>query len=110
MARKEVVQLFDDLDGSKIDGPHQTVAFAYRGAEYEIDLTEDNARKLTEALSPFIAAARKVGGRRTGGSAPAPIDRSQLAGMRTWARDHGYQVSDRGRISQEVQDAYHSAN
>ena len=110
MARKEVVQLFDDLDGSKIEGPHQTVAFGYRGAEYEIDLNEENAQKLSDALSPFIAAARKVSGRRTGGSAAAPIDRSQLSAMRTWAKDHGYQVSDRGRISQEVQDAYHSAH
>ena len=110
MARKEIVQLFDDLDGSQINGPHQTVAFAYRGAEYEIDLKEEKARKLSDALGPFIAAARQVGGRRTGGSAPAPIDRSQLSAMRTWARDNGYQVSDRGRISQEVQDAYHSAN
>lgn len=109
MARKQIVQLIDDLDGTEIEGSSQSVTFSYRGADYEIDLSEANAQKLADALAPFIDAARKVGGRRPVAATNAPIDRSQLAAMRTWAREHGYQVSSRGRISQEIQDAYHSA-
>jgi hypothetical protein len=30
--------------------------------------------------------------------------------MRTWAKAHGIKVSERGRVSQEVQDAYRSAH
>jgi hypothetical protein len=30
--------------------------------------------------------------------------------VREWAREHGYKVSDRGRISAEVQQAYAAAH
>ena len=33
-----------------------------------------------------------------------------LGEVRAWARKHGYQVSDRGRVSAEVMDAYERAN
>lgn len=110
MAQRKVVQLIDDLDGSLIDQGGQTVAFAYRGAEYEIDLGEENAVKLAEALEPFVQAARKVGGPKRVRAPATPIDGSQLAVMRRWAKQHGYTVSDRGRVSREVQEAYHAAH
>jgi hypothetical protein len=37
-------------------------------------------------------------------------DSNQLAKIREWARANGHQVSDRGRISIAVQEAYHAAN
>ncbi|HEY5821587.1 MAG TPA: Lsr2 family protein [Propionibacteriaceae bacterium] len=112
MARKQIVKLIDDLDGNEIkEGDGETVTFTYRGSEYEIDLGTANARRLDDALTPFVSAARRIGGKRTSSSATgtATIDRSQLTAMRTWARDHGYKVSDRGRISQEIQEAYHAS-
>ena len=39
-----------------------------------------------------------------------PIDRSQSAAIRDWARKAGMKVNDRGRISQDVIDAYNEAN
>lgn len=108
MARKEVVKLIDDLDGEEIGRGGQTFAFAYRGAEYEIDLSEQNAKRFVDALEPFVAKARRVGGPRLNGAGSAPIDKTQLAAMRSWAKSHGYQVSDRGRVSREIQEAYHS--
>ena len=36
-------------------------------------------------------------------------DKTELAAMRQWARDNGYNVSDRGRISQDIQQAYTKA-
>ena len=45
MARKVTVALEDDLDG----GPaHQTVRFALNGADYEIDLSGQNATAFRE--------------------------------------------------------------
>ena len=108
MARKEVVKLIDDLDGEEIDRGGQTFAFAYRGASYEIDLSERNAQKFAEALQPYLAAARRIDGGRPKAPSSAPIDKTQLAAMRSWAKNHGYQVSDRGRVSKEIQDAYHA--
>jgi Lsr2 len=109
VARKEVVKFIDDLDGEVIDRGGQTFAFAYRGAQYEIDLGERNAQKFAEALEPYVAAARRIGDERPKAPSSVRIDRTQLAAMRSWAKNHGYQVSDRGRVSQEIQDAYHSA-
>jgi hypothetical protein len=37
------------------------------------------------------------------------VDREQTAAMREWARANGYDVSSRGRIPTEIQDAYHKA-
>lgn len=55
-----------------------------------------------------MANGRRAGGRRAakrGGPRPR-IDKDQSRAMRRWARDNGYTVSDRGQISQEIQEAY----
>ena len=49
MARKTVVILEDDLDGSEAD---ETVHFAVDGAQYEVDLTAGHAHELRQALIP----------------------------------------------------------
>ena len=61
MAQKVRIIMTDDLDGGAAD---ETVSFAIDGRTYEIDLSEQNANKLRDALAPFIASARRVGGRR----------------------------------------------
>lgn len=48
---------------------------------------------------------RPTSGRRT---PPAAADHD-AGDIRAWARAHGYEVSDRGRIAQSIQDAYHQA-
>ena len=55
MAKKTVVTVVDDLDGSE---SAETVTFAYGGTTYEIDLGPANRDALNAALSPFISAAR----------------------------------------------------
>ena len=112
MATREVVRLIDDLDGTEIEPGTRPVTFAFNGVEYEVDLTESNAAKLEDALRPFRDVARQTGGRRRPSTvpvAPTPIDPAQRAAMRTWARENGFTVSPRGRISQEIQAAYHAA-
>lgn len=113
MAQKVQVILVDDVDGGEAD---ETVSFALDGVSYEIDLSEGNAESLREALAEWIGHARRVGGRSSGrrsaakvkaASAPAKAD---LAAVRSWARDNGYQVSDRGRVSSEVLAAYEAAH
>jgi hypothetical protein len=103
MARRTQVIMIDDLDGEEIVGDGKTITFAHGGSSYEIDLTESNARKLHDALAPFIAAARRV-------TARAMSDKPDLPAMRAWAKQHGIKVSERGRVSQHVQDAYRAAH
>jgi hypothetical protein len=101
MARKveTTVTLTDDLDGSKAD---QTVTFAYDGNTYEIDLSKKNATAFLKALKPYLDAGRKVKATRTRRSASAGGKRTDLAAVRTWANEVGYEVSDRGRIPAHV--------
>lgn len=113
MAQKVTTHLVDDLSGDVIEaGNGRTIQFGFDGSNYEIDLTDDNADKLREAFSDYIAAARKVSGRSA--SAPrAAKGRSnpdELARIREWAAANGHEVAARGRISQQVRDAYAAAN
>ena len=114
MAQKVTTHLVDDLTGDTIeDGKGRTVTFGFDGAHYEIDLTDDNVDALREALSDYIAAARKVtgrSGRTSTGTAPKRGNSEELAKIREWAAANGHEVSSRGRISQAVRDAYDAAH
>lgn len=107
MAQKTIVIVEDDLGGGAAD---ESVTFALDGVTYEIDLSEANARTLRDALSRYVTAGRRVGGaHRIGGSVSARTDKEQLDAMRRWARENGYEVSSRGRISKVVRDAYNAS-
>jgi hypothetical protein len=111
MARELVEQVTDDLDGSKAD---RTVRFTWDGVAYEIDLSKRNAAAFTKAVRPYVAVARKVRNTRGGGrpsrSGPSRRSRSDrdgsVASVRTWARENGYQIAERGRIPAAVLAAY----
>lgn len=116
MAQKVDVRFVDDLDGSEASG---TVSFALDGRAYEIDLSDDNAARLRDSLASFVAAARRTGARRGRGqrsstseapAAPARPSREATAAIRTWARENGHEVSERGRIPKAVVEAYQSAH
>ena len=109
MASRTITILTDDIDGSDAD---ETVTFTFQGTPYEIDLSKKNLDKMVKALQPYTTAARTTGGRRsgTGRTTRRGADKDQLAKIRQWARANGHQVSDRGRISTAVQEAYHAAN
>jgi hypothetical protein len=105
VAQQVVVQLVDDLDGSVAAG---TVEFALDGRAYVIDLSNENAAKLREALALFIVAARRSSARRRIariGQRPT-TDRERTAAVRAWAQDHGHKVANRGRIPAAVLEAY----
>jgi hypothetical protein len=115
MAQKVHIVLEDDLDGSEAT---ETVSFALDGTSYEIDLNDDNAAKLRDALAVYVGHARKVSGgaRRSGGGGGGGGRRGASNGgtsareIREWARANGHEVPDRGRIPAEVRSAYEAAN
>ena len=106
MAQKTVVQLVDDLDGSMAT---ETVRFAVDGASYEIDLNRSNAKALRDSLADFTVAGRRVSDQPRRQARVGTRGQEQLDALRAWARANGYEVADRGRISQRVQDAYPAA-
>jgi nucleoid-associated protein Lsr2 len=115
MAQKMLVSMIDDLDGGDAT---QTVPFGLDGVEYEIDLSDENAAELRDALAKFVSYARRVGGRKVrlavGESAterktPTAAEREKNREIRRWAQENGFTVADRGRLPAEVEKAYDEA-
>jgi hypothetical protein len=115
MAQQTTVRFVDDLDGSDASG---TFDFSLDGRSYQIDLSDENAAKLRDALAPYIGAARKAGGRGRAraprqtavAEKPARSNREETAAIRQWARENGHQVSERGRIPKSVIEAYQAVS
>ena len=83
MARREITQFYDDLDNQLIgEDELEVVRFSVNGRSYLMDLSRDNARRFHEAIAPFVEAAHA-----------APHD-----------------VARRGKIPQNIIDAYNAAH
>jgi hypothetical protein len=105
-----------DSTGKALSPSRQrVVTFGLDGQTYEIELDDEHAGQLRAAVQRYIDAARPVGRRPTtrttaGGTRPgrpaATTGRNDTAAIRAWARAHGHQISDRGRISAAVIQAY----
>jgi hypothetical protein len=130
MARSELVvySYTCDVCGREIpeeDQPdaHQVITWGVNkgSASYEIDLCRNDLgklRRVESSLEPLISSGHRVGGsaRRPRAAAASPRGRRRGRGgsadtpaIREWARENGYEVSDRGRISQALRDAYKAA-
>lgn len=113
MARRVIHELIDDIDGNPAD---ETVAFGVDGVQYTIDLSTAHAKQLREALAPFVAGGKKIGrggvvatGRGRYGASQSSTgrgDRDQNRAIRDWAQRQGLDVSERGRIKQDIIDRY----
>jgi len=118
VAQKTQVTLVDDLDGSQAD---ETVRFSLGRDTFEIDLSKSNAKKLRDALSAYVSAGRRVGGRgrpaarvvsrsRGRGRAAASSGSATPAQIRSWAKSKGIKVNERGRISADIVAKYNAAH
>jgi len=114
MAQRVNVVLVDDIDGSDAV---ETVTFALDGVDYEIDVSEKHADQLRKAFAPYVGHARRIGGRRRGGrrssaaaSSSGSANGASAADIRAWARDNGWDVPERGRVSAEVREAFAAAH
>ncbi|WP_199442142.1 histone-like nucleoid-structuring protein Lsr2 [Umezawaea beigongshangensis] len=105
MAQSLVVELVDDLHGTRTDDV-ATVHFGLDGVGYEIDLTKHGRNALRRALQEYVAAARRVRRPRRDASARS---REDARAIRRWARHRGLPLADRGRIPNAVIRAFHDA-
>lgn len=113
MARRIVHQLVDDINGDVLEvGEGETVHFSLNGTSFEIDLSAAHAAELRAAFEPYIAAGRRAGSAsvaRGAAQRKRPGRNPEVAAIRSWARDNGYTLSDRGRIPAPITAAYHAA-
>ncbi|UFU07058.1 histone-like nucleoid-structuring protein Lsr2 [Ruania halotolerans] len=106
MATRTIIDLTDDLDGTPAE---HTVRFSLEDTVYEIDLNSANRDKLTRALAPFAAAARRV----RGGIAEADSARTETPvdprAVREWARARGFDIPAKKRVPSHVIDEFRAA-
>lgn len=90
------------------------------GAMYRVDLVVTAAQAAEADGDAFVAASsagvtsaaprkkRRSSGRTRGSGrkAAGPVSNAEL---RSWAKQHGYAVADRGRVPRAVVDAYRAA-
>lgn len=106
----------DDFDGST---PAETVYFSVAGKDYAIDLNEEHVAELTDALAKvdelmkdYTDKARPMGksstgtARRSSKSSKSSKSSQDTKAVRAWAQENGYEIGDRGRIPEEIQEAY----
>ncbi|MBA4025322.1 MAG: hypothetical protein C0482_23450 [Gordonia sp.] len=123
MARETIQRIIDDFDGTELDPAEVIVeTFTINGVDYQLDLGGKSAEKFDKDMQKWIDKATKIGGRAkrsTNKQAPAPApatngaaptDKAQLAAIRDWARQNGYEVSDRGRIAQAIVAEFEAAH
>lgn len=115
MAKRQIISytFTDDLTGEELsEDEAQTIEFSYGGSDYSIDLSNTNAKKLDDFLAPYVDAATKV--RKSAGSSKAKTGSGETAAdrdvIRKWARANGYTIGDRGRISDDIRNAYSAAH
>jgi Lsr2 len=102
VAQKIQTLFIDDLDGSAAEG---TVRFGLDGTEYEIDLNEEHAAQLRDALASYVGAARRTSAaarRPARNGRRAPANGLNATEVREWAKAQGIEVKDRGRVPAEL--------
>lgn len=101
MATKTV--LIDDIDGGEAD---VTIAFVINGESYSVDLSHKNEKAFYKAIDPYIQAASSGSKVRLASIEAEKIGVEQRAAIREWAKKNGHMISERGRLPQDVIDAY----
>ncbi|MEU4767069.1 Lsr2 family protein [Actinosynnema sp. NPDC023794] len=116
MARKVVT--LDDLDG--ISEAAETILYLCDGQYLEVDLSGENAAKFRKVLAPYIAVSRTVPAKEAGrrvlsnGSTQTAVNATVLdeidpAIVRAWAIENGHEISDKGRVPQNIVEAWRQA-
>ena len=102
MAQKTVVELIDNLDEPTAS---ETVTLGLDGVGYEIDLSEEHASELREALSGYLEAARRMDGGKAGGARRGRRKAKSADGQASNASNaesQGININKRGRIPTHV--------
>ena len=116
MAQRIQVLLVCDLHDNDTEGT-ETISFSLDGAGYEIDVCDAHSAELRDAFAPYVGHARRAGraavsgARRKAaagrGGAGSP---DRVTAIREWGRKNGHKVSERGRLSASLVQAYDAAH
>jgi predicted xylose isomerase-like sugar epimerase len=105
MGIKQIIT--DDLTGEQVAEDVKPTDVRVNGEDYSVYLGPESMETFIAFLkgeAPLLQVQQRPAARR---SAPAR-GKSNAAEIRAWAKDQGLQVPDRGRIPQEVMDAWNA--
>jgi hypothetical protein len=105
--------LADDFDGKPLSDDTQPIQVSLGRKSWNVYLSDANTKKLYAAIEPFTKDADSTEvtvSRRRGASSSTRRDPEQTKAIREWANQNGHKVSDRGRISAEVVEAYEKSH
>lgn len=94
----------DGRHGSKRVEAVAGFSFELDGDKGQVDVCPDHLKELRKLLRPFLPANGKRSSKRSKSASTGDV-----AAIRQWAKDNGYEVSERGRIAQAVREAYAAA-
>jgi hypothetical protein len=109
VVQKLQVVLTCDLHDGAVEGV-ETVTFGYDGVAYAFELCQEHLDDFRASMGQWVAAARRtdeLAAHIRSGPAPSAAD---TGAIRVWARQAGYEVSERGRIPSHVRAAYQAAH
>jgi Lsr2 len=111
VAQRVQTILVDDLDGTELGDDGQTIRFGWLGADYTIDLSQANVDKFAAAITPFVDAGQRIGGRKARGANSSANSNGQVdtKAVRRWAASNGIELSSRGRVPADVVEKYRAA-
>lgn len=116
MGKRQVEQyeITDDWTGESLPEDSKPYHYEINGKRYEVYLSDKSKaevdgfiERLTSGVEPQRLVSFKKGARAATTAKPK---RNDLMIIRAWAKENGYDVSERGRISKEIQDAYDAAH
>jgi hypothetical protein len=105
-----VTTRIDDLDGkTALPAEHESTVVSVRdGREsftVKLDLSDKSFKALVSALAEFRDKGTEVT-RKAPGEAASDAETERNREIRAWAVAHGHKVSDRGRLSNKVLEAF----
>jgi hypothetical protein len=107
MGQKVITIYTDDLTGEETSEA-ATHTISIDGVTYELDLGPDSYDQLLEAVTPFTKVGRKTRKTRKPRNL-ASGGNEDTAAIRSWAKENGYDINDRGRVPADIREAYHKA-
>lgn len=91
-----------------------TLRFGWLMSNYEIDLCSKHQEEVSSVMETAVSKARRLGAPALGVNLPpkplSPRDQVPTTEVRAWAKANGIEVSDRGRVPDEIFEMYLSRN
>lgn len=115
MPARPVLQVTDSLDGKPLPEDTEPLTISVGRKSWKLYLSDASRQKVMKQIDDWTKdeeeeTAEAFKTTRKTGPAKSHSDPAQLAAIREWAAANGHEVSPRGRIAKDVQEAYQAAH